>query len=205
MTNETSRRARKKDETRERITRAAMVLFSQRGYEATTVDDIAAQADVAKGTFFNYFSRKEALLDALAEQRVAEVEEVTRDLLAQDSDTRRKLRRFCAEMARRHVSNPELARMAVTRMLTHLHSPIHGVSASLRGFLRSLLEQGQASGELRPDVDPGRAAALIQGVAIGTLFASFCAPAGSFDLDRELQERVSLILDGIAARAESPT
>ena len=88
---EISRRERKKDETRERITQAAIELFTERGYEATTVDDIAAKADVAKGTFFNYFQRKEAVFDALAEQKAQEMEEVTRDLLAQSIPIRTDL------------------------------------------------------------------------------------------------------------------
>jgi AcrR family transcriptional regulator len=199
MTYEISRRERKKDETRERITQAAIELFTERGYDATTVDDIAAKADVAKGTFFNYFPRKEAVFDALAEQRAVEMEDVTRDLLAQSIPARQKLRRFCEEMTSRHLSNPELSRMAVTRMLNRIHDPIHEVPATFRGYLRQILEQGQERGELRSDVQIDRAAALIQGAAIGTLVAWFCVPAGSIDLTRELQERLELIMDGIAA------
>jgi AcrR family transcriptional regulator len=56
------RRARKKDETRRRITQAAMNLFLQRGFEATTLDDIAAAADVSKRSFFDYFPAKEDVI-----------------------------------------------------------------------------------------------------------------------------------------------
>ena len=59
---ELSRRERKKGETRERIFKAACKLFRHKGFEATTIDEIADKADVAKGTFFNYFPRKEAVL-----------------------------------------------------------------------------------------------------------------------------------------------
>jgi AcrR family transcriptional regulator len=198
---EISRRERKKDETRERITQAAIELFSERGYEATTVDEIAAKADVAKGTFFNYFPRKESVFDALSEQRALEMEEVTRDLLAQSIPVRQKLRRFCDAISARHVSNRELSRVAVSRLLGQIHDPVHSVPATIRGYLQQILEQGQETGELRRDVEAGRAAALIQGAAIGTLFAWFCAPVGAFDLTRELQERLELILDGVAARS----
>ena len=196
---EISRRERKKDETRERITQAAIELFTERGFEATTVDDIAAKADVAKGTFFNYFPRKESVFDALAEQKASEMEEVTRDLLAQEIPTREKLHRFCDEITTRHVSNRELSRIAVSRMLSQIHDPIHNVPATFRTHLRQIIEQGQEGGELRRDVEAGRAAALIQGAAIGTMFAWFCADPGAFDLAGELQERLELILDGIAA------
>ncbi len=57
-----SRRERKKRETRRRIVEVATRLFSERGFDAPTVDDIAAAADVAKGTIYNYFDSKEAIL-----------------------------------------------------------------------------------------------------------------------------------------------
>jgi AcrR family transcriptional regulator len=49
-------RERKRQQTRERLTRAAMALFLERGFEATTLDDIAAAADISRRSFFHYFA-----------------------------------------------------------------------------------------------------------------------------------------------------
>jgi AcrR family transcriptional regulator len=52
----------KKRETRQRISDVATALFFERGFDAVTVEEIAAAAKVSKMTIFNYFARKEELL-----------------------------------------------------------------------------------------------------------------------------------------------
>lgn len=66
-------RARKRQETRERLTRAAMALFLERGFEATTLDDIVAAADVSRRTFFHYFASKEDVVFGWQEDSTAAV------------------------------------------------------------------------------------------------------------------------------------
>jgi AcrR family transcriptional regulator len=60
--NELSLRKKHLDRTRQSIIQAAYDLFTERGFAATTVDDIAERADVAPRTFFRYFPTKESVL-----------------------------------------------------------------------------------------------------------------------------------------------
>lgn len=62
MTRTRPTRAEQKDRTREEICRAALDLFEERGFEGTTIDEIAAAASVGRRTFFRYFLCKEAVL-----------------------------------------------------------------------------------------------------------------------------------------------
>ena len=55
----TGLRERKKQKTKAAIQRAAMRLFKKQGYEETTVEQIAAAAEISESTFFNYFPSKE--------------------------------------------------------------------------------------------------------------------------------------------------
>jgi AcrR family transcriptional regulator len=59
-----SLRARKRLETRNRIVSAAVQVLSNKGIEEATVDEIAAKADVGKGTIYNYFRTKEEIVVA---------------------------------------------------------------------------------------------------------------------------------------------
>jgi AcrR family transcriptional regulator len=63
-------RHHKKIRTRQAIVDAATELFATRGYEKTTVADIAAAADIGTRTFFSYFASKEELLFPQADARV---------------------------------------------------------------------------------------------------------------------------------------
>src|ERR1700736_4454323 len=66
-----NRRERRRAEIRERLFRAALRLFAERGYLETTVEDITEAADVGKGTFFNYFRTKEHVLATFGAERLA--------------------------------------------------------------------------------------------------------------------------------------
>ncbi len=65
-----SLRDRKRERTRQALVDAAVELFERDGYEATTVADIAAAADIGTRTFFSYFASKEALLFPESDARV---------------------------------------------------------------------------------------------------------------------------------------
>src|SRR5918996_599732 len=67
-------RQRKKRQTRDAIVRVAMELFADRGFEATTIADIASAADIAPRTFFSYFASKEEAVFPKFEMAFADFE-----------------------------------------------------------------------------------------------------------------------------------
>lgn len=79
-------RERKKRRTRSALVDAALELFERKGFEATTVEEIAAAADVSPRTFFRYFPAKEGVVLAVQDEEfelvLAELERGPRDLRA---------------------------------------------------------------------------------------------------------------------------
>jgi AcrR family transcriptional regulator len=72
--------------TKERILEAALEVFSDKGFFVATVDEIAEQAGVGKGTLYRYFANKEALFNELVRIRLEELEQRTIIVLNTEDD-----------------------------------------------------------------------------------------------------------------------
>lgn len=100
----TQQRSRGSDKTREVIVETALRLFRERGYEATTMRAIAAEAGVSVGNAYYYFASKEALVQAYYDRAQAEHEAACEELLATEPSFALRLGGVLREWVR--VSEP---------------------------------------------------------------------------------------------------
>jgi AcrR family transcriptional regulator len=81
---------------RSEILSAATKVFGSKGFEGTRMDDIAAEADLAKGTVYVYFQSKDEIYEAVVEQVVAEILALTEQQVALATDFAGRLRAYIA-------------------------------------------------------------------------------------------------------------
>jgi AcrR family transcriptional regulator len=199
-----SRRERKKLEARHRIFDAAFELFLEKGFAATTVEEIATRADVAKGTVFNYFPRKTSFLAALVEDWTARIEEELGPLDRWTGSTRDKLTRMFRFLADLGARNPDLARLAFFESLRYMHAMVERRLAQeapvqrFQAMTRAVIRQGAEAGEIRADVRPEVAGSLIESAFHRTL-ADWLATGGSrAALHRTFEAKLDIVFRGIA-------
>uniref|UniRef100_UPI000526B29D TetR family transcriptional regulator n=1 Tax=Amycolatopsis jejuensis TaxID=330084 RepID=UPI000526B29D len=103
-------RERKKQRTREALIEAAQALFCANGFEATTIDQIADAVEVSSRTFFRYFTSKEDVALALADQQITAVLEA---FAAQPAGLRvlTAMRTAAVEVMRAYETDPRFHRL----------------------------------------------------------------------------------------------
>jgi TetR/AcrR family transcriptional regulator, cholesterol catabolism regulator len=202
---ELSRRERKKEETRRRIFDVAVELFRANGFEATTVDEITEKADVGRGTFFNYFPRKEAVLAYLSAERLALAEEALGGLLESGHTLRQTLLGLFGTAITAYEADRDLSRFVFAEWMKRGLAPMHDDDTRWQRLVIALLERGRTRDELRADVDDYRAEALLTGTYMATIFQWLFCPADCRssvpNLGSELTARLNIVIDGLTLNA----
>jgi AcrR family transcriptional regulator len=155
-------RERKKERTRQAIVDAAHRLFGERGFEATTVADVAGAADVSEGTVFNYFPTKEDLFYGGLESFEQRLVDAVRDRSAGEPALA-AFRRFLLDGTKRleadDVADVIRSSTAILEASPALQTREYEVVARFTEQLGTVLAE-EAGG----DAEPRAAAAALMGV-----------------------------------------
>lgn len=165
------RRARRAAETREKLFRAALQQFAERGFQATTVEQITEAADVGKGTFFNYFPTKEHVLAAFGDLQLSRVERLLAAVRQGGRPFLELFREFLGAIGEEPGRSPHLMRALMAAKMTS--EPVRRILCErmLRGraLLAEALRLAQKRGEVRRDVEPQLLARNLQQAFFGTM------------------------------------
>ena len=152
---EFSRAERSKRDKRERILRAARMLFRTKGFERTTTSEIAELADVGKGTLFFHAKSKEALLVMMFQEEVGESIGQAFATVPDEPLLDRVMHVFRV-MMEGNQRELELARVFV-REAPFVRSERRATGSVMASFYRkmsALLEFARTRGEIKKSIDP---------------------------------------------------
>ncbi len=160
---------RRKARTRAGLLAAARQLFAARGLEHTTIAQIAEHADIAIGSFYNYFRTKDELLDALLEDELSKQRALLELRQAHVEDPAEKI-----SIAHRHLVRVAQSDSDWAWLLVRLEIPFRAAWSALgqsaRSDLRSAIEAGRfhvADPTLALDASGGALFAVIHAQLVG--------------------------------------
>jgi len=197
-------RRRKADRPVE-IVAAALQVFSEKGFAAARLEEIAARAGVSKGAIYLYFATKEDIFRAVVEQAIApNIDQVKAALASHPGPfpdiVRALAQRFTTLIAGSPVGGvakmvigearnfPELARIWHDRL----------VSQAI-GALTGMVTAAQARGEVRAGDPRAYALQIVAPLMMGVIWRETFTPVGApgFDLDALAAQHVETLLHGL--------
>lgn len=159
-------RRRRKEARPQELTAAALELFTERGFAATRLEDIAARAGVSKGTLYLYFDSKEALFEAVIREGIIPAMNEGRTMLEEHQGSASELLRCLLLGWWELLGESPLG--GVPKLMVSEAGNFPKVAAFYRenvidpgrALLREALQRGMDQGEFRP-VDVGMAVDVI--------------------------------------------
>ena len=194
------RRQRRSTETRERLFRAALKLFAQKGFAETTVEDITNAADVGKGTFFNYFPSKDHILIAFSDMQLAKLQGAVESMRQSSEPMSSFLHTMSVRMTEEPARAPDVVRAILQANLSN--SSVRNVmkerNARAEALLTQLVEIGQERGEFRRDLPALELAQVFRQTTFGTLL--MWSVYGDASLPERINTALNVLWLGLAPR-----
>lgn len=190
-----SLREKKKIETRNRIFEVAGRMFKDKGFENTTVDEITREAEIGKGTFFNYYPTKEALLADFVKQKEELVYELVRNELKKNTQVKEKIKNVLVLVARSNEKDKELTRLYVFEYLRR-YGYEERKSWWLNMIIYDMLKKGAEKGELKKGSDIKRAADILTSVYFHSLMEWLWSNTDHSFSD-DILKKIDMIFEGV--------
>jgi len=199
------RRQRRSAEIRERLFRAALSLFAEKGFAETTVEDITNAADVGKGTFFNHFPSKDHILLAFGEMQLGKLEAAIELAPQTNASMTDFLRGLGVRMTQEPARNPALIRVLLQAYLST--TPVRAAMLDLQKRVHALhtqmMQLGQDRGEIRKDLPAAELAHVFRQTIFGTLL--IWSLYGDSTLQARIESAFEVVWTGLAPRQDSAT
>ncbi len=168
--------------TKSRIVSAAWKLFYENGYDDTTVEEIVEESGTSKGSFYHYFSGKDALLSSLS------------DLF--DDKYQELIPTLDPEM---DISLDLTARLYASQLITTGEKHLLDHNRIYYKLLRQIVTEGQKKGELREDVSVNE---IVKAYALceRALIYDWCISNGDYSLCQYAKSMMPVFLNSFRVK-----
>lgn len=191
------KRIERAERTRAALVAAGRRLFCERPVDAVAIDDIVQAADVSKGSFYNHFPDRDALVREVTAEIRAEVERAVTRANAEIEDPAHRMARAVCTYLRYAVDDPERA-----GVLVRIHSGHTSTSTPLNKGLVDDVAQGLAQGRFAVATTES-AVLYVLGVAQLALIRVTQEPTATFAVSLA-QQMCTLLLRGLGVPGHEP-
>jgi len=190
---------RKKKETRQKIIKAAMDLIQRQGFDNTTMEQIAEQADVARKTLYNHFPVKEAIVDEYVRSLSREFTQEAFDKLQNLPDTRSRLLETLDKVYGQVEINSEIIGISMGYRLKNMLQGEAYSSGGTQSLIAEIIRLGQQAGEIRQDI---QAKFLVKQLDMlrGAVVMDWLNDPSRLELRKEMALLVDLFLNGATGK-----
>ena len=188
------RHARGRERRRNRVYDAALALFLEKGFEETTMEDIAERADVARTSVFNYFPKKTAFLDEWGTRRRQRAVEAVQSEHLEDKSASEFLKRYMAVLGELNANDRA---DCVVMMGASLKWNDVMTGSLLAPELSGVLERTRYKHQIRDEIDTQQAGLLLAVGYFASLATWIAVEPEPFDIREYLAKLVDLILNGL--------
>jgi AcrR family transcriptional regulator len=192
-----SRRERKKEETKENIIDNAINFFKEKGFQETSMEEIAEKSDVSKGTLYNYFENKESILVGYFQTIIADYGKKMKESFTENKDIKSTLCHMLDFISLIFKNDKELAVIYFKyRMPSRFDVKLDSSQRSgIEKWVLEIIEKAQQDNQLRSDIP---ALVLTRNFQFLTMsfFISSIYTEEPFEVDIIKDQLIGLFLNG---------
>jgi AcrR family transcriptional regulator len=190
------REARKK-EMKEQIYLRSIALFKEKGYDHVTIEEVASACGIAKGTFFNYFSKKEHVLLHLGNAQIERMGEIINKY--QQVQLKERLQSIFNELLSPYAEHSELLKLTLSETLKSA-LVMQEESSNIKLFqetLSHIINQAKGGGQFQSQWEPDVIASVLVGIYFNTLISWSFIHTQEESITNLFQKQLDVVWGGI--------
>lgn len=184
--------------TKKRILETALNLFSKKGFDNVTVDEIAQESETSKGAFYNHFESKDAIFIEKFKEIDSFYTSFLKSISKHNSESEKIIKLVEGQMIfiMENLGKDIMRTIYMNAISNKPNQTLANRERPLYQIIESLIEQGQINGEFNPEASITEASMLITRSMRGAIY-DWCLFNEDFDLHKEGRKLVYLVVNDL--------